>query len=136
MNMHAMSTEDLVTLAGNEVEKYWILSNNLTLLESLRDTNRKDLDQAKVCLEIWKAILSRPTEEQLKIRALLSDPRPGVRLEAANMLENIAFSDALPVWRELAQRELTPEGDADVYGAHARIAVERLAEEGRIPSIF
>lgn len=133
MELSESSTEELVKRFGDEYERYWILSNGLTLEESRGETGRKDLEQKRLCRLITEEIHSRSSEEILKLKVLLDDPRPGVRLMAARALQAYDFDAAVSTYAELAQPNLGPDGYVDPYSARARMALDRFVTEGRAP---
>ena len=110
-----MTTEELIKLIGDETERYWKLSNKLTVRQSYKTEGRKDLEKLKECHRLWSEVLSRPSEEYLKAQVLLSDPRPGVRLSAATELPSSSPLKNLrsAIWDLMATRTRmvpTPEG--------------------------
>lgn len=134
-DLAVLATEDLVMMFAKETAKYWELSQELTLEESRQNSGRKDLNQAVLCADIKAEILSRSSNEVLKLKGLLQDPHPGVRLRAAGAIEDLAFDDAVATYKDLWECQRDDQGHPNAFGAGAGLALMRLADEGRIAPI-
>lgn len=130
-----MGTDELILLIAKETERYWKLSDKLTVRQSYKVEGRKDLEKLKECLRLWDELLSRPEEDILRATYLMKHLSPGVRLDAATRLEDYALDEAVETLRELGKRNRAPDGSfvLDQYGSRARGWLENLAERGRIP---
>lgn len=130
-----MTIDELIKVVGDETERYWKLSDKLTVRQSYKVEGRKDLEKLNECLQLWDELLSRPEEDIRKATNLMNHPGPGVRLDAATRLKDYALDEAVETFRELGKRNRAPDGSfvLDQYGSRARGWLKNLAEKGRIP---
>lgn len=131
MNLSILPIDDLITLFGNEWDKYFRLVEDLTFKESRKSKNRKDFSQKEICNALRDEISSRPLEQRLRLKELLNDPRPAVKLSAAFALEDIALNDAVNAYRELSLRPNRSSGLSDIYAARALMSLDRIEEARR-----